>query len=164
MITIEKINNLNKSDFLGIFGNVFEKSDWIAEKVFDLKPFKNNEDIFLKIIGIYENSDKNIILRIFNSHPELVVEKKLTSNSKNEQSNARLNECTNEEYNEFKKLNIDYKNKFNFPFIIAVKGKHKTEILNSFKQRIQNSLDEEFFEAKKQVKKIASLRLEEILK
>tara|TARA_Y100000992_G_C21262755_1_gene492204 strand:+ start:699 stop:1193 length:495 start_codon:yes stop_codon:yes gene_type:complete len=164
MITIEKINNLNKSDFLGIFGNVFEKSDWIAEKVFDLKPFKNNEDIFLKIIGIYENSDKNIILRIFNSHPELVVEKKLTSNSKSEQSNARLNECTNEEYNEFKKLNIDYKNKFNFPFIIAVKGKHKTEILNSFKQRIQNSLDEEFFEAKKQVKKIASLRLEEILK
>tara|TARA_Y100000817_G_scaffold67524_2_gene51186 strand:+ start:1097 stop:1591 length:495 start_codon:yes stop_codon:yes gene_type:complete len=164
MITIEKINNLNKSDFLGIFGNVFEKSDWIAEKVFDLKPFKNNEDFFLKIIGIYENSDKNIILRIFNSHPELVVEKKLTSNSKSEQSNARLNECTNEEYNEFKKLNIDYKNKFNFPFIIAVKGKHKTEILNSFKQRIQNSLDEEFFEAKKQVKKIASLRLEEILK
>tara|TARA_B100000530_G_scaffold297409_1_gene216720 strand:+ start:139 stop:633 length:495 start_codon:yes stop_codon:yes gene_type:complete len=164
MITIEKINNLNKSDFLGIFGNVFEKSDWIAEKVFDLKPFKNNEDIFLKIIGIYENSDKNIILRILNSHPELVVEKKLTSNSKSEQSNARLNECTNEEYNEFKKLNIDYKNKFNFPFIIAVKGKHKTEILNSFKQRIQNSLDEEFFEAKKQVKKIASFRLEEILK
>ena len=164
MITIEKINNLNKSDFLGTFGNVFEKSDWIAEKVFDLKPFKNNEDIFLKIIGIYENSDKNIILRILNSHPELVVEKKLTSNSKSEQSNARLNECTNEEYNEFKKLNIDYKNKFNFPFIIAVKGKHKTEILNSFKQRIQNSLDEEFFEAKKQVKKIASLRLEEILK
>ena len=164
MITIEKINNLNKSDFLGIFGNVFEKSDWIAEKVFDLKPFKNNEDIFLKIIGIYENSDKNIILRILNSHPELVVEKKLTSNSKSEQSNARLNECTNEEYNEFKKLNVDYKNKFNFPFIIAVKGKHKTEILNSFKQRIQNSLDEEFFEAKKQVKKIASLRLEEILK
>ena len=164
MITIEKINNLNKSDFLSIFGNVFEKSDWIAEKVFDLKPFKNNEDIFLKIIGIYENSDKNIILRIFNSHPELVVEKKLTSNSKSEQSNARLNECTNEEYNEFKKLNIDYKNKFNFPFIIAVKGKHKTEILNSFKQRIQNSLDEEFFEAKKQVKKIASFRLEEILK
>ena len=164
MITIEKINNLNKSDFLGIFGNVFEKSDWIAEKVFDLKPFKNNEDIFLKIIGIYENSDKNIILRILNSHPKLVVEKKLTSNSKSEQSNARLNECTNEEYNEFKKLNIDYKNKFNFPFIIAVKGKHKTEILNSFKQRIQNSLDEEFFEAKKQVKKIASFRLEEILK
>ena len=164
MISLEKINNLNKSDFLTIFGNVFEKSEWISEKVFDLRPFKNFEDLFSKIIGIYENSDKKIILKILNSHPELAVEKKLTMNSKNEQKNANLNECTNDEYNEFKKLNIEYKKKFYFPFIIAVKGKNKDEILNYFKERIKNSLDEEFLEAKKQVKKIATFRLEEIIK
>ena len=164
MISLEKINNLNKSDFLTIFGNVFEKSEWISEKVFDLRPFKNFEDLFSKIIGIYENSDKKIILKILNSHPELAVEKKLTTNSKNEQKNANLNECTNDEYNEFKKLNIEYKKKFNFPFIIAVKGKNKDEILNYFRERIKNSLDEEFLEAKKQVKKIATFRLEEIIK
>ncbi len=93
-----------------------------------------------------------------------MVEKKLTSNSKSEQKNAKLNECTNDEYNEFKKLNIEYKKKFDFPFIIAVKGKNRTEILASFRERIKNSLDEEFFEAKNQVRKIASFRLEEILK
>ena len=164
MISLEKINNLNKSDFLTIFGNVFEKSEWISEKVFDLRPFKNFEDLFSKIIGIYENSDKKIILKILNSHPELAVEKKLTMNSKNEQKNANLNECTNDEYNEFKKLNIEYKKKFDFPFIIAVKGKNKDEILDYFKERIKNSLDEEFLEAKKQVKKIATFRLEEIIK
>ena len=164
MISLEKINNLNKSDFLTIFGNVFEKSEWISEKVFDLRPFKNFEDLFSKIIGIYENSDKIIILKILNSHPELAVEKKLTMNSKNEQKNANLNECTNDEYNEFKKLNIEYKKKFDFPFIIAVKGKNKDEILNYFRERIENSLDEEFLEAKKQVKKIATFRLEEIIK
>ena len=90
MISLEKINNLNKSDFLTIFGNVFEKSEWISEKVFDLRPFKNFEDLFSKIIGIYENSDKKIILKILNSHPELAVEKKLTMNSKNEQKNANF--------------------------------------------------------------------------
>jgi len=164
MISLEKINNLNKSDFLTIFGNVFEKSEWISEKVFDLRPFKNFEDLFSKIIGIYENSDKKIILKILNSHPELAVEKKLTMNSKNEQKNANLNECTNDEYSEFKKLNIQYKKKFDFPFIIAVKGKNKDEILNYFRERIKNSLDEEFLEAKKQVKKIATFRLEEIIK
>jgi|TARA_B100000809_G_scaffold266737_1_gene331096 OHCU decarboxylase len=164
MISLEKINNLNKSDFLTIFGNVFEKSEWISEKVFDLRPFKNFEDLFSKIIGIYENSDKKIILKILNSHPELAVEKKLTMNSKNEQKNANLNECTNDEYNEFKKLNIEYKKKFDFPFIIAVKGKNKDEILDYFRERIKNSLDEEFLEAKKQVKKIATFRLEEIIK
>ena len=51
MDSIDTFNKLNKSEFLSTFGNVFEKSDWIAEKVFDLKPFKNNEDICLKIIG-----------------------------------------------------------------------------------------------------------------
>ena len=164
MISLEKINNLNKSDFLTIFGNVFEKSEWISEKVFDLRPFKNFEDLFSKIIGIYENSDKKIILKILNSHPELAVEKKLTMNSKNEQKNANLDECTNDEYNEFKKLNIEYKKKFDFPFIIAIKGKNKDEILDYFRERIKNSLDEEFLEAKKQVKKIATFRLEEIIK
>ena len=164
MIDIKKINNLDKSEFLSIFGNVFEKSKWISEKVFDQKPFKNLESFVSKIIGIDENSDNKTILEILNLHPELAVEKKLTANSEEEQNKANLKECTPEEFIEFKKLNIEYKKKFNFPFIVAVKGKNKNEILNYFRKRINNSLDEEFLEAKKQVKKIATFRLEEIIK
>ena len=164
MIDIKKINNLDKSEFLSIFGNVFEKSKWISEKVFEKKPFESLESFFSKIIEIYENSDNQTILEILNLHPELAVEKKLTANSEAEQSKANLKECTPEEFSEFKKLNIEYKKKFNFPFIIAVKGKNKNEILSYFKKRINNSIDEEFFEAKKQVKKIAIFRLEEITK
>ena len=164
MIDIKKINNLDKSEFLSIFGNVFEKSKWISEKVFDQKPFKNLESFVSEIFGIYENSDNKTILEVLNLHPELAVEKKLTVNSEAEQNKANLKECTLEEFNEFKKLNIEYKKKFNFPFIIAVKGKNKKQILNYFRKRIKNSLDEEFLEAKKQVKKIATFRLEEIIK
>ena len=162
MIDIKKINNLDKSEFLSIFGNVFEKSKWISEKVFDEKPFKNLESFISEIIAIYENSDYLTILEILNLHPELAIEKKLTKNSETEQNKANLKQCTPEEFDEFKKLNIEYKKKFNFPFIIAVKGKNKNEILNYFRKRINNSLDEEFFEAKKQVKKIATFRLNEI--
>ena len=164
MIDIKKINSLDKSEFLSIFGNVFEKSKWISEKVFDQKPFKNLDSFVSEIISIYENSDKKTILKILNLHPELAVEKKLTANSEAEQNKANLKQCTPEEFDEFKKLNIEYKKKFNFPFIIAVKGKNKNEILNYFRERIKNSLDEEFVEAKKQVKKIATFRLEEIIK
>ena len=164
MIDIKKINSLDKSEFLSIFGNVFEKSKWISEKVFDKKPFKNLESFVSEIIGIYENSDNETILEILNLHPELAVEKKLTADSEVEQSKANLKQCTPEEFDEFKKLNTEYKKKFNFPFIIAVKGKNKNEILNYFRERINNSLEEEFLEAKKQVKKIATFRLEEIIK
>ena len=164
MIDIKKINNLDKSEFLSIFGNVFEKSKWISEKVFDKKPFKNLDSFVSEIIGMYENSDNETILEILNLHPELAVEKKLTTDSEVEQNKANLKQCTPEEFDQFKKLNIEYKKKFNFPFIIAVKGKNKNEILNYFRERINNSLDAEFLEAKKQVKKIATFRLEEIIK
>ena len=164
MIDIKKINSLDKSEFLSIFGNVFEKSKWISEKVFDKKPFKNLDSFVSEIIAMYENSDNETILEILNLHPELAVEKKLTTDSEVEQSKANLKQCTPEEFDEFKKLNTEYKKKFNFPFIIAVKGKNKNEILNYFRERIKNSLDEEFVEAKKQVKKIATFRLEEIIK
>ena len=162
MKTINSINQLNKSDFLSIFGNIFEKTEWIAEKVFDLKPFKSIDDLFSRMINQYENCDKEQILIILNSHPELAVEKKLTKDSSNEQSGASLNECTFEEFEEFKKLNIEYRTKFGFPFIIAVKGKNKNNILNDFRKRIQNDLNSEFEEAKKQVMKIASFRFNDI--
>ena len=163
MKSIDNINQLNKSDFLSIFGNVFEKTEWIAEKVFELKPFKDFNDLSSKILNLYEKSHKENILTILNSHPELAVAKKLTHESKLEQAGANLNECTVEEFKEFKKLNLEYKNKFGFPFIIAVKGKNKNEILNNFRQRILNNIESEFEEAKNQVKKIATFRLNEII-
>ena len=86
----------------------------------------------------------------------------MTQDSKKEQANAQLNSCTEEELAEFLKLNKDYKKKFNFPFIIAVKGKNKEEILNNFRSRINNEIKIEFEEAKKQVKNIASFRLKQI--
>ena len=164
MNSIDKVNKLSKSDFISIFGNVFEKTEWIAQKSYDLKPYKNFEELFSKIMEIFENTNKENHIKILKAHPDLAVEKKLTKDSKNEQKNASLNECTDEEFAEFKKLNEEYKKKFEFPFIIAVKGKNKEEILNSFRQRITNNINLEFEEAKKQVKKIASFRLSEIIK
>ena len=164
MNSIDKINKLSKPDFISIFGNIFEKTEWIAQKSYDLKPYKNYEELFLKMMEIFENTNKENHLKILNAHPDLAVEKKLTKDSKNEQKNASLNQCTSEEFIEFKKLNEKYKVKFGFPFIIAVKGKNKEEILNSFRQRITNNINLEFEEAKKQVKKIASFRLSEIIK
>ena len=160
MGTIDNINKLNKSDFLSIFGNVFEKTESVALETFKLKPFKDFDDIILKMLNIYEKYKKNKIFEILNSHPELAIAKKLTSESKSEQASAKLNGCS---YDEFRELNIKYREKFNFPFIIAVKGKDKNEILNNFRLRISNDIENEFLEAKTQVKKIATFRLNEIM-
>jgi OHCU decarboxylase len=164
MNLIDKINKLTQGDFISIFGNVFEKTNWVAEKTYTLKPFNNFEELHSKMLDIFENSTKEKHLKILNSHPDLAVEKVLTLDSKKEQNNARLDQCSEQDFKEFKKLNEKYKKKNGFPFIIAVKGKNIEEILNNFRQRITNNIDTEFNEAKNQVKKIASLRLNEITK
>ena len=161
---IEKdINLLTKKEFLTIFGTIFEKSEWIANETFQLKPFKNSEDLINKMMDIYENTSNQKIIDIFKLHPKLAIEKKLTSFSSEEQKNAKLDICSKEELLEFEKLNFDYEKKFKFPFIIAVKGKNKNEILENFRSRINNDYKKEFQEAKKQVMKIALFRLNEIL-
>ena len=162
MDSIEKFNKLSKTEFISVFGNIFEKTEWIAEKCYESKPYNNLDELVLKMMKIFENIEKERHLEILNSHPNLAVEKKLTEDSKNEQKEASLNQCSEDEIREFEKLNKEYKKKFAFPFIIAVKGKNKEEILNNFRSRINNEIKIEFEEAKKQVKNIASFRLKQI--
>ena len=164
MDSIDKFNKLSKAEFISIFGNIFEKTEWIAERCYESKPYNNLDELVSKMMKIFENSEKEKHLEILNSHPDLAVEKKLTKDSKNEQKNASLNQCTKEEFIEFKKLNNEYKKKFNFPFIIAVAGLNKDQVLDNFRIRIKNDINEEFEEAKKQVKKIATIRMDSILK
>tara|TARA_B100000579_G_scaffold416215_1_gene411556 strand:+ start:431 stop:940 length:510 start_codon:yes stop_codon:yes gene_type:complete len=164
MDTLDKVNKLSKSDFISFFGNVFEKTTWIAEKVFNFRPFKTYDELSNKFISIFENEKKEDHLKILISHPDLAVEKTMTLDSVQEQSKAKLNECTEDEFEEFKKLNTEYKEKFKFPFIIAVSGKDKKEILEKFRKRIKNEANQEFPEAINQVKEIALLRIEQVKK
>ena len=164
---INKINKLSKTEFIKVFANIFENSEWIANELYNQKPFIDFMKLSSSMIEIFENTTKENQLKILNSHPDLADKTKittLTTDSKNEQDSAGLDKCTREEFNEFKNLNYEYKKKFGFPFIFAVKDKSKLQILANFKKRISCDINIEFEEAKKQVKKIASLRLNEINK
>ena len=161
---INKINKLPESEFIKVFANIFENTRWIAEELYKQKPFSDFDELSSKMINIFEISTKEKKLKILNAHPDLANKMKissLTPDSLKEQKNAGLEHCTQEELIEFKKLNDAYK-KFGFPFILAVKGKNKIQILNNFRARINSDPQIEFEEATKQVKKIASLRLKEL--
>ena len=164
---INKINKLSQSEFIKVFANIFENSSWIASKLYKEKPFDNFENLSSIILTIFDNATKDQQLKILNAHPDLADKIKmdsLSSDSKKEQINAGLDQCSEKELNEFKDLNYRYKKKFGFPYIYAVKGKSKIEILSNFRQRVSCDINVEFEEAKKQVKRIGSLRLNEINK
>ena len=161
---INKINKLSQSEFIKVFANIFENARWIAEELYKQKPFGDFNELSSKMMNIFEMSSKEEKLKILNDHPDLGNKTKissLTQDSLKEQKTVGLDQCTSEEFNEFKKLNDAYK-KFGFPFILAIKGKSKIEILNNFRKRINSESQIEFEEAIKQVKKIASLRLKDL--
>jgi len=162
---LNKINKLTLSEFIEVFGNIFENASWISKRLYKEKPFNNFKDLSNKILSIFENSNYKDKLKILTSHPDLANKTKiglLTNDSNEEQSNAGLDECSKKEFNEFNKLNREYKAKFNFPFILAVAGKNKIEILKNFNKRIFNNEKKEFIEANNQVIKIAITRLKKI--
>jgi len=161
---INKINKLSQSEFIKVFANIFENARWIAEELYKQKPFGDFEELSSKMMDIFEISSKEKKLKILNDHPNLGDKTKissLTQDSLKEQKTVGLDQCTKEEFDEFKKLNDAYK-KFGFPFIMAVKGKSKIEILDNFRKRVNSESEIEFKEAVKQVKKIAELRLENL--
>jgi len=161
---INKINKFSQSEFIKVFANIFENARWIAKELYNQKPFNDFKELSSKMMNIFDEATKEEKLIILNDHPDLGSKAKislLTPNSLKEQTDAGLDQCTKEEFDEFKKLNATYK-KFGFPFILAVKGKNKIEILNNFRKRVNSKPNIEFDEAIEQVKKIASFRLEDL--
>ena len=73
----KNLNSLSETEFISIFGSVFEKSEWIADEVFKQRPFKNSNDLIDKMINIFNKCSNEKIIEIFNLHPKLAIEKNL---------------------------------------------------------------------------------------
>ena len=167
-MNINEVNNLEQYKFFEIFDNIFEHSDFITKIVEKTRPFKSKEEVIDYFLQTFDSLDEDIKINIIKSHPDLgdklKIKKGLTNFSQDEQAKAGLAECTDDEFNEFHKLNNSFKIKFNIPFIFAIRDKTKTEIFEEFKSRLKsNNIQQELDKSLNQVKKIASLRINEII-
>jgi len=153
----------NKRAYLRRFGGVYEHSEWVAEKAFEMGP-PAPEDLPAVMRQIVEDEGEAAQLVLLRAHPDLAGKLAktgaLTNESTSEQASAGLDQCTDEEFAEFTDLNARYKERFGFPYILAVRGRHRTEILDNFRSRVDNPPEVEFREALDQVHQIAALRFE----
>ena len=167
-MNINNINQIDKIDFISSFENIFEESKFITEIVETKRPFKNKKHMISNFLMIFDDLEKEIKINIIKKHPDLAdkvkINKGLSRLSDDEQSRSGLKDCTEDEFNLFQKLNYNFKEKFNIPFILAVRNKNKNEIIEDFKNRLNNSdVEKEIKISINQVRKIAKLRLEEII-
>jgi OHCU decarboxylase len=124
------------------------------------------EGLHRALSAIVDAAPRDQQMALLNAHPDLAgrlaIGGGLTRESSAEQASAGLDRCTPEEFRRFTELNDAYKRKFPFPFIMAVKGKSRVEILKAFEHRIHNTEDAEFRTALAEVHKIALLRLRDL--
>lgn len=161
---------MDKAAFVETYGGVFEHSPFIAERAFDagsvVEPL-TADGVHGALVAVFRAASPEERLGILNAHPDLAgklaIAGGLTEDSRKEQAGAGLDRLSPEEHARFTALNTAYVEKFGFPFIIAVKGLTKDDILAAFERRIDNSREEEFATACGQVERIALLRLKSLL-
>jgi len=162
----EKPSAMSRENFLRVYASVYEHSPWVAEAVYDDKDTGNIDTVWTLYAAMrmaVDTADRGMQLSLIRAHPELAVKTAdMASSSISEQSAAGLDQCSTEEQAAFKRLNHEYRDKFGFPFIVAVKGMTRGEILDVFKQRLQNDHETEFQNALQQIHKIARFRLEKL--
>ncbi|EHS51744.1 OHCU decarboxylase [Rhizobium sp. PDO1-076] len=161
---------MDRAEFVARFGGVFEHSPFIAERAFDagfIAGPLTAGDVHDGMAAIFRTSSADERLGVLRAHPDLAgklaIAGDLTEDSRKEQAGAGLDRLSPDEHQRFTQLNTAYTEKFGFPFIVAVKGLSKGDILAAFEKRIDNSREQELDTACLQVEKIARLRLESLI-
>jgi OHCU decarboxylase len=162
--------NDSQQAFMKAFGNLYEHSSWVAEKAYigvkQSNSYNDLEHFHVLLCETMLASKSDLHDALICSHPVLAGKKvqtnELTHFSTSEQQSAGLNNCSDDEISLFQKLNSQYKDKFSFPFIMAIKEKNKSEIKAGFSDRQGNSIEQERQNALAEINKIAWLRIKEI--
>lgn len=165
----QRPRDLDGPGFVATYCGVYEHSPWIAETVvaggLD-RQHDTAEGLHAAMMLVVEQAPRDRQLALLRAHPDLAgrlaVQGELTADSTSEQASAGLNACTPDEFARFHSLNDRYKAKFGFPFIMAVRGRRRGEILAAFERRVDNDGATEFATALGEVHRIALLRLREM--
>ncbi|MCR6105504.1 2-oxo-4-hydroxy-4-carboxy-5-ureidoimidazoline decarboxylase [Salipaludibacillus agaradhaerens] len=163
MYTITEVNSMQASEFITTIGPVFEHSPWVAEKTWPHRPFTCVTQLHNRMTKEMYQANTALKLSLLRAHPDLGTKLTISETSGKEQREAGLNRLTEKEYNQFADLNDAYVKQFGFPFIVAVKGKKKEQILHKMKKRRHHSYEKEMETALEEVSKIAGFRLNELI-
>jgi 2-oxo-4-hydroxy-4-carboxy-5-ureidoimidazoline decarboxylase len=185
---LAEVNAMNAAQFEKTFGDIAEHSPWVAARAFkspqpgrkqidspspvplgmgeggrrpDEGSFTKRDEMIDRFIEVVMQAPKSEQLSLLIAHPDLATRAKLTQDSTREQQGAGLDMLNAVEFAKFNQLNNQYKEQNGFPFIFAVKGATKNQILEGFETRIHNNVEVEFKTALAQVCRIIRFRLED---
>jgi 2-oxo-4-hydroxy-4-carboxy-5-ureidoimidazoline decarboxylase len=160
-MTIGELNLLDRTAFVNALGWIFEQSPWVAERSFDARPFASLDALHAALTEQVERATFTERLALLQAHPDLGARARLSQASTQEQAGAGLDSLTPSEFEQLHRLNAAYRTRFGFPFLLAVKGSTKHDVLRALQARMESAPEDEYREALRQVYRIARFRLED---
>jgi 2-oxo-4-hydroxy-4-carboxy-5-ureidoimidazoline decarboxylase len=161
---IADLNQMDQDRFVAAFGAVFEETPEIAARAWEQRPFQDIDHLHRIMVEIVQNLSPEQQLHLICAHPDLAGKVKMAAASVQEQAGAGLDRLSSAEFDQFQTLNRAYKEKFGFPFIIAVRNHTKSSILEAFEQRLQNRIAAERQQALTEIAEIARFRLGDLIR
>ena len=158
--SLVELNQMSQEAFTEALGAIFEDTPAVARRTWDDRPFASTADLHAKMVTVVNSMTQEEKLALIQGHPDLGSKAKMAEASVNEQAGAGLDLLSVAEFDRFQFLNREYRQKFGFPFIVAVKNHTKTSILQAFERRLDNSPETEMQQALAEIYEIARFRLE----
>jgi OHCU decarboxylase len=162
-MTIDELNSMDQARFVAAVGWVFENSPWVGERAFDTRPFTDLSALHAAMTEQVERATFAERLALLQAHPDLGARARVSEASTAEQAGAGLDSLTPGEFEQLQRLNAAYRARFGFPFLLAVKGGTKHDVLQALQARMGATPEDEFREALRQVFRIAGFRLEGLI-
>lgn len=155
---------MDRSSFTNSLGAVFEHSPWVAEAAWPARPFADVAALHRAMVAAVRAVSIERQVELICAHPDLAGRaarsSALTASSVAEQGSAGLLSLSVAEYDRFHRLNAAYRERFGFPFVIAVRHHSKATVLAAFETRLGNSRDAEIEAALQEIFTITRLRLD----
>jgi 2-oxo-4-hydroxy-4-carboxy-5-ureidoimidazoline decarboxylase len=165
--TVVTLSAAPRKEFVATLGGIFEHTPWIAERAYERRPFPSIDALHAAMVAVLAASPREAKLALICAHPELAGKEAaagtMTADSVGEQASAGLDRCSLDELARLRAGNAAYREKFGFPFVMAVKGRSRHEILAALAERTGNTRDAEFARCIDEIGKIARLRLDALL-
>jgi OHCU decarboxylase len=162
-MTLSELNQMDQPGFVEAVGWIFEHSPWAAERAFEGRPFATLDELHAAMTQQVERATFAERLALLKAHPDLGTRARLSAASTEEQAGAGLDSLTPSEFEQLHRLNAAYRARFGFPFLLAVKGSTKHDVLSALQARMEATPEDEYREALRQVYRIARFRLEGLI-
>jgi 2-oxo-4-hydroxy-4-carboxy-5-ureidoimidazoline decarboxylase len=163
MVTLSVLNQMDQAAFTHTLGAIFEDTPAIAHAAWPQRPFHSVDQLHQAMVDIVRSLPVTDQLTLIRTHPDLGSRATMAEASVEEQASVGLNQLTPAEYEEIQSLNQAYKERFEMPFIIAVKQQTKGSIFDAFRQRLTNDSDQEIRQAIEEIAAIARFRLDALV-